>query len=156
MFSLEWHDEELQAALARVEGALEDMSDVMNEVGEFLAESHQQRIEQSQGAPDGSAWAAKSPFTRSKDPRPLYDSGDMVQRIHHDYGPDFVSVGVSGLKVRTLHFGARKGAFGKTKTGRDLPFGDIPARPFIGLSATDQTNIAEALVEWIQGKFEAG
>lgn len=150
MFSLELHDEELRAMVDRLETGLSDMSEVTNEIGEFLAESHQQRIEKSLGAPDGTAWAAKSPFTKSKDPRPLYDTGDMVRRIHHVYGADFVSVAVSGVKVRTLHFGAEKGAFGQTKTGQPIPFGDIPARPFMGLSQTDQSNIADALTEWIE------
>lgn len=150
MFSLELHDEELRAMVDRLETGLSDMSEVTNKIGEFLAESHQQRIEKSLGAPDGTAWAAKSPFTKSKDPRPLYDTGDMVRRIHHVYGPDFVSVSVSGVKVRTLHFGAAKGAFGQTTTGQPIPFGDIPARPFMGLSQTDQSNIADALTEWIE------
>ncbi len=150
MFSLELHDEELRAALDRLETGLSDMSEVMNDIGEPWAESHQQRIEKSMGAPDGTAWAAKSPFTRSKDPRPLYNTGDMVSRIHHIYGPDFVSVVATGLQVRTLHFGAAKGAFGQTKTGLPIPFGDIPARPFMGLSPTNQSDIADALSEWIE------
>lgn len=150
MFSLELHDEDLRAALDRLETGLSDMSEVTNEIGDYLRVSHRDRITQTQGSPDGTAWAAKSPFTRSKDPRPLYNTGNMVSRIHHIYGPDFVSVVASGQQVRTLHFGAAKGAFGQTKTGLPIPFGDIPARPFVGLSPTDRSDITDALLEWVE------
>jgi len=150
MFTLELKDEELEAALARLHGGMDDMSEITSEIGEFLAESHQQRIERSLGAPDGTAWAAKSPFTRSKDPRPLYDSGEMSRNIHPRSDKNSVEVIATGVQVRTMHYGAAKGAFGQTSTGRPIPFGDIPAREFMGLSETDQTNIADALTEWAE------
>lgn len=155
MFTLELKDEDLDAALARISDGLEDMSEVTSEIGEFLAEAHQQRIERTLGAPDGTAWAAKSPFTRSRDPRPLYDSGEMSRRIAPQSGRDFAEVIATGVQVRTMHYGAAKGAFGNTASGKPIPFGDIPARPFVGLSDTDQSNIAEALQEWV-GRLALG
>lgn len=149
MFSLELKLAETEAALARVRDGLSDMSEVMNEIGEFLAESTQQRIERSLGAPDGTAWAAKSPFTKSKDRRPLYNSGEMTRGIFYRYGADYVQVGSGAIQARTMQFGAAAGAFGATATGRPIPWGDIPARPFIGLSDDDQDGIAEALQEWM-------
>jgi len=150
MFALELKDEDLDAALARLREGLEDMSEVTNEIGTSLAASHKERIWRTLGAPDGTAWAAKSPFTRSKDPRPLYDTGEMSNRINHQYGRDYAEVIATGEQVRTMQFGAAKGAFGNTKSGRPIPFGDIPARPFVGLSDTDRSNIAEALQEWVE------
>ena len=150
MFTIELKDDELDAALARIQAGTADMSELTNEIGEFLAESHQQRIERSLGAPDGTAWALNSPFTKTRDPRPLIDTGEMARGINHQYGPDFVEVIATGKQVRTMHYGAAKGAFGQTAKGRPLPWGDIPARPFMGLSETDRSNITDALVEWMQ------
>jgi len=156
MFTLELKDDDLERALARLGSGLEDMSGVTNEIGGFLAESHQQRIERSLGAPDGTAWALNSPFTKTRDPRPLIDSGEMVRNINHQYGPDYAEVIATGRQVRTMHYGAAKGAFGQTTNGRPIPWGDIPARPFMGLSETDRSNIAEALQEWFEGLLAKG
>jgi phage virion morphogenesis protein len=156
MFTLELKDDDLDAALARIQSAMGDMSEVTNEIGGFLAERHQQRIERSLGAPDGTAWAQNSPFTKTRDPRPLIDSGEMVKNINHQYGPDFAEVIATGKQVRTMHFGAKKGAFGETSTGRPLPFGDIPARPFMGLADADRSDIADALQEWFERIVENG
>lgn len=150
MFTLELKDEELVAALTRIQDGMDDMSEVTTEIGEFLVESHQQRIERTLGAPDGTAWAAKSPFTKSKDPRPLYDSGEMSRNIHSQPGRDTVEIIATGVQVRTMHYGAAKGAFGQTGKGKPIPYGDIPARPFMGISESDEAGIAEALQEWAE------
>lgn len=39
--------------------------------------------------------------------------------------------------------GAKRGAFGVSRRGGPLPWGDIPARPFLGLSADDRKTIEE-------------
>lgn len=151
MFELELKDEDLRAALARLSDGLDDASDVMNELGFFLARSARDRIWKGLGAPDGTPWAPKSPFSKSKDRRPLYDTGEMSRDINHQYGTDWTEVIASGIQVRVMQFGASKGAFGQTKTGQPIPFGEIPARPFIGLSASDKAGIVEALQEWVDG-----
>ena len=156
MFTLELKEDDLDAALERLKGGLTDMSELTNEIGEFLAESHQRRITQSLGAPDGTAWAAKSPFAKSKDSRPLMNTGEMARNINHQYGPDFVEVIATGVQVRTMHFGAAKGAFGETPGGRPIPWGDIPARPFMGLSDSDRSGISDALIEWFEGLVANG
>lgn len=149
MITLQLKMADTEAALARLTDGLGDPSDVMNTIGSDIAESTQQRIERSLGAPDGTAWAAKSPFTRSRDSRPLIDTGDMVAGIYHGSGRDYAEVGSTAQQARTLHYGAVIGAFGATKSGRPIPWGNIPARPFIGLSDSDQAGIAEALQDWI-------
>ena len=47
-------------------------------------------------------------------------------------------------------FGAKKGQFGTAKNGSSIPCGDIPARPFIGVSDADESRIVEMLSEWLQ------
>jgi hypothetical protein len=45
---------------------------------------------------------------------------------------------------------ASKGAFGFNSKGRPIPWGDIPARPFIGFSSEDELMIARMLDDWLQ------
>lgn len=57
-----------------------------------------------------------------------------------------------------MQFGAEQGAFGAIFTtderGRDhshlIPWGDIPARPFIGLSLADEASIHDIVAEFLQ------
>ena len=55
-----------------------------------------------------------------------------------------------------MQFGAAQGAFGRTRRNGPIPWGNIPARPFLGISADDETNILGALAGWIERAAEAG
>jgi len=44
-------------------------------------------------------------------------------------------------------FGAKKGAFGRTRRGAPIPWGDIPPRPFLGLSDADRRSILDLIAE---------
>ena len=48
-----------------------------------------------------------------------------------------------------MQFGARYGAFGTISRGGSIPWGNIPARPFLGISDTDRSNIAATVEEWL-------
>ena len=45
----------------------------------------------------------------------------------------------------THQFGAEKGDFGSTSKKRPIPFGDIPARPFLGISEATTEEILDAI-----------
>lgn len=157
MITIDLNTDDLDVAFARLRAGLEDMIEPMHDIGDRLAESHQLRIEKSEGAPDGTPWAPKSPATRSRDTRPWLDSGDLVSSgINFQAGSDFVELIVSGRQVRALHFGAPRGAFGQTSNGRPIPWGDIPARPLVGLSDRDIDGISEALREWAEQLLSGG
>ena len=70
----------------------------------------------------------------------LLDSIANVSR-----GSDAI-VGYNLIYATTHQFGAEKGAFGTTSRGGPIPWGDIPARPFLGISDDDRRDI-EKLVE---------
>lgn len=154
MLRIELDTAALEAALDRLQGGLGDLSKPMQDIGELVAESTRKRLRDSEGPPDGGQWAARSPFNRARDPRILIDSGDMLGSIFYRSGADYAEIGVTAIQARTLHFGAAKGAFGNAPSGQALPWGDIPARPFLGLSDPDRSAIAEALQEWIDGLAE--
>ena len=46
-------------------------------------------------------------------------------------------------------FGAKQGAFGRDKRNHPLPWGDIPARPFLGFSDRDKADILAILSEYL-------
>ena len=62
MIDITIDDRELKAALDRLQRSLSDMSPVMRDIGELLAERAKQRFGSSTG-PDGKAWAPNAPST---------------------------------------------------------------------------------------------
>lgn len=158
MFTIELKDDEITAALARLSHALGDLTPVMQDIGEFLVESTKRRFE-SGAAPDGTPWAAKSPTTIEAyerrgdrvDFRPLFGpSGRLSREVNFRAGPDEVEVGSSLIYAAVMQGGATKGAFGTTSRGGAIPWGTIPARPFIGLSDTDQAAVLDIVSEWLE------
>ncbi|MHB8921670.1 MAG: phage virion morphogenesis protein [Halothiobacillus sp.] len=53
------------------------------------------------------------------------------------------------LRPAFQQFGAAEGAFGETTTGHPIPWGDIPARPFIGLSDKDEAEILNIITSYM-------
>lgn len=151
-------------------GQLGDLSPVMADIGELLVASTKRRFGEGV-SPDGVAWAPKSITTvevyrrregrkknGSVDPRPLFGpSGRLSSEIFSVPGTSSVEVGSALIYAGTMHFGASKGEFG-TYQGKgfggstptiSIPWGNIPARPFIGVSTEDWGNIDATLREWL-------
>lgn len=149
MFSVELKDQAVTAALSRAAEHLGDMKPVLEAIGEILVRSTKQRFAKGL-APDGSSWKAKSPVTlaRSRDTRPLFGPNNRLNReINHEAGADFVEVGSPQPYAAMMQFGGTKARFPHL-------WGDIPARPFLGISPDDERDIlaeiAEALAEALQ------
>lgn len=147
----------------------QDMRPVLQEVGEDMAESTKQRFS-SATAPDGTAWAPNSAltlaryssmFARAKDgeltkksaqklagKKPLTGEtralGTTINYQVHDARA--VGIGSPMVYAAAQHYGAKSGEFGfgmyLTRVGSfPIPWGDIPARPFLGASDDDKTNV---------------
>lgn len=157
--------DEITGALMRISAHLSDLTPVMQEIGEILVDSTKQRFPQGV-APDGSRWAPKSPTTLAKygartsnriDVRPLFGpSGALSSQIFYEAAPDSVSWGSPMVYAATQHFGAAKGAFGRTSRNGPIPWGNIPARPFLGVSAEDEANILGAISDALEGAARPG
>ena len=163
MVTVEFNDAEVSAAIARIQAHLSDLSPLMNEIGMFLVRSTEERFSATE-APDGSKWALRSPVTIAHYLRTkqtfgpiLHKSGDLPRSISHQYDDASVTIGSNLIYSAVLQFGAAQGAFGasigKDSKGRDhfhsIPWGNIPARPFIGLSGDDRQNILDTVQEWL-------
>lgn len=156
---------EVKAALARVAGAVSDMRPLMQELGEIMIERTKGNFKAGQ-SPDGQTWAAKTPATleayRARkdpvDPRPLFGpSKQLSTQIFYEAEPGEVRWGSNLIYAAVMQFGAAKGSFG-TKSGTDkrgrkfsaaLPWGDIPARPYLGVGTEDSRILIEAIEEYL-------
>ena len=154
--------EDASAKLDEAASLLDDLTPVMNDIGEYMAEATRKRFAAGVG-PDGVPWAPKSPATieaarrdplRGNDPRPLHGLGSLKGSIAHRAGPDHVEIGANRIYAGVMQFGADRGAFGATATGSAIPWGDIPARPFLGIDDTDSDVIVAAVSDWIRQAFD--
>lgn len=157
MIPVEINQDTITPALRRLQALLTDMSPVMLDISEYLLVSTKERFAEGR-SPQGVAWAPKSASTLAAyrargdraDPRPLFGpSGALNTTISRAAGPDWAEVGSNMIYAAVMHYGAPEGAFGSTARGSPIPWGSIPARPFIGLSQADEANILEIVGDWM-------
>lgn len=167
MIIFEMEDAEVEAVLNRVTGVLADTTDMMNEIGDHLAASTEERFPTQKG-PDGTPWAPRSATTLKNYARRglkpggiLHLSGQLSGNIFHDYGADWTRIGSPEPYAAVQQFGAAQGQFGaqagrtrpsaKRPKSQDyfilLPWGNIPARPFLGISEEDRENVRNIVME---------
>lgn len=144
-------DAEVRQALNDAIAAGRDLSPAMRGVAEALRGGVQQAFIDQQ-APDGAAWAGLSEVTQEARRKRRTWPGDILRvtgrlsdSVTVDSGPDFAAAGTNLVYAGTHQFGAAKGQFGATARGVPIPWGDIPARPFLGVSADTEVEIADVL-----------
>lgn len=156
MFTIQVKNGQLAAVLT----ALQDTEPLMAQIAEFLLDETVARFAKGQG-PDGKPWAPKSKATiaayaqrkQAVSLRPLI--GPTRQLSNEEsystrIGEDWVEIAAGPIQAAVMQFGAARGAFGNNKAGRPIPWGTIPARPFLGISAQDEDNIDAAVQSWIR------
>jgi phage virion morphogenesis protein len=143
--SIEFEDDDVQRMLQRLLSATGDVSPALRNIGEILVPSTQSRFETKTG-PDGAAWERNSPVTTLRKGRdnPLFEHGDLARQIHYALiGDDTLEVGSS------LPYAAMQ-QFGGTKDEFPWLWGDIPARPFLGISDDDKASILDEIQAHIE------
>ena len=148
MITIEFNDGAVLAGIGKLQDQLGDMTSFMDDLGELLVASTKARFPAGT-APDGTAWAPNSPATlaRKSDSRPLFGtSGSLNSQIFATTGPDFVRVGSDRVQAAMMQFGGSKSVFAHL-------WGDIPARPYLGLSDEDKENILAETRDWLSGAF---
>lgn len=165
MITIQVVEDDISNALGILQETLDDLSPVMAQIGEYLVASTRKRIADGV-TPEGQRFAPKSPstiqnylangFAKGAKAGPLIRTGDMLDHsLHIDHGPDFVSIGSTALQAAVMHFGAPKGSLGAysgtDKRGRSYsgvaPWGNIPARPFLGISTEDRSAIMDLIAD---------
>lgn len=161
LISVEIKDKTVLAAMEKIRRAGINPRPMLLEIGEDLLASTKQRFSTS-NAPDGSKWAANSPVSVSRylmgrsglttkkggltakatrligNKKPLIGRSKMLSHtIDYQVRQAMLLVGSPMVYASTQQFGAEKGEFGTNKRGGSIPWGNIPARPFLGLSHAD-------------------
>lgn len=158
MIEIRMDDDILQQKLKAIEESLGDshLALLMDDIGEQLVEEIKRRIETNRKW-GGGAFAPNSAVTlaRKRGSQPLLDSRVFVSsRIFHAPSARSVIVGASALQAAVLQFGAKKGAFGRTPRGAPIPWGDIPARPYMPITESGELHPeAHALVRTIIDEY---
>ncbi|MBW4708629.1 phage virion morphogenesis protein [Roseobacter sp. YSTF-M11] len=165
MVDVKFNDAEVEAALSELSARLSDMTPVFEVLGDLLEDSTEKRFDEGV-SPEGIPWAPKSQATidnyirqgLSVDPRPLHgpnlDTLPLRRSFFHDAGRDQLVIGTNKIQAAVMHFGAAKGAFGTTSRGSPIPWGRIPARPFVGISSSDRAAIVATVEEWLEEAAE--
>lgn len=134
--------EEVRTAINNLLAASVDLTPLMRSIGEHLLTTTRERFVDQKG-PDGVPWAPLSESTKRRNvDKILTESGILQGQLAYQARSDQVEVGSPTIYAGTHQFGASKGAFGSTSGGSPIPWGDIPARPFLGLSTDDEDEIA--------------
>jgi len=156
MITIRLDDGEVTAAFGRAAAALGDLTPLMQEVGEYLLLSTGERFKAGK-APDGTIWAPKKPSTMAAqarrgdrpDPRPLFWRGTLSSTIGMRAGPASVEVGSNRVYAAMMQFGGTRARFPRL-------WGDIPARPFLGLAAADREEVLDIVAGWLEGALRPG
>jgi len=166
MITVEINDAKVRALLTKLARRGANPRPILLAIGEELTDSTLKRFESST-APDGSRWAPNSPVTlaRKKGAKPLIGEGKALStRINYRVTDNAVMIGSPMKYAAVQQFGAKMGEFGRyyqlfrlkygekdfrryagMKTGHPIPWGNIPARPFLGVSTDDRKTI-EAII----------
>ncbi len=158
MIQITLQDQAVMEALRELEAKMGDMTPAMQDIGQSLVEGTRQRIRDGKDW-DGNPFAANAPATlaRKRGTSPLIDRGNLAgSRLHYQASADAVTVGSSAVQAAVLQFGARRGQFGQDRRGRDLPWNNIPARPFLPIKGNDLPQSArDRVLEIIREHLES-
>ena len=151
MLEIKVESNTITPALNALAAKLGNLSPLMKDIAGIMEAGVEDNFDR-QGIP---AWDALSPVTikrrekQGKWPgKMLQVTGQLASSVTSDFDAGSAVVGTNDVRAKTLHFGANKGAFGKTKRGAPIPWGNIPARPFMALSAGAIGDITRAIREF--------
>lgn len=130
-------------ALDELARRLDDFTTPLNDIGEYLHQSTDERFRQKV-APDGTPWAPLSAVTlaRKKGPGILREKGTLQDTLRKQVNATELNFGTDRPYGAVHQFGQKKGASGQFGKDRPIPWGDIPAREYLGLSGVDEIEIA--------------
>jgi phage gpG-like protein len=174
MIRIDIDDRELRAALGELLRRVQDPTPALRDIGEYLVASTRRRFAEGR-APDGTPWAPNSPVTvmrylsrfggsfrrrgggltkrgqaRAAAKRPLIgETRRLSSEIAYRLIPGGVAVGSSLEYAAVQQLGARRGQFGRTRRGAPIPWGDIPARPYLGISQADSSAILDIISQYL-------
>lgn len=167
MISIKVNDKQVLDAINQLVSRSKNLRPAFAEIGEDLVESTKRRFATAT-APDGSPWAPNSSVTvdrylgvfknsykkdgslskagaaRSSGKRPLTGETKALRSTIN-----YQLQGSTGVSIGSPMVYAAMQQFGGTKSKFPHLWGDIPARPFLGVSESDTTNILDILGSYL-------
>lgn len=157
-------DRDIQRELRRLEQKAGNLHPCLKNIGQYLVESTKERFTEEKD-PAGKKWAdlKASTLARKKHTKILTESGHLGDSIRSQVSNNSLKVGTDKVYAATHQFGRdlmpeHKRAV-TTVYGKKLRFPvwaqvrsydpKIPARPFLGLSADDRTEVMEITRDFI-------
>lgn len=169
-------DSKVGEALAELEQRLSNLRTPLEDIAQYLHQSTDDRF-RSQVSPDGSPWAplAASTLARKRGNRILRESGDLQDTLRYQVSDNELAFGTDrpygaihqfGGKIehaarsQQAHFsGNRFASKRKSDVSRWITRGasvlDIPARPYLGLSSEDETEVLAIVADYLVDGLEA-
>jgi phage virion morphogenesis protein len=164
MIKYEFNASAIFNQLEKARGQLDDMTPIHADIAQYMVKATRDRFRTST-APDGTRWQKKSPTTLAgylargdgNRPKPLIGpSGRLGKEIASLVSRDAAEIGSVLEYSAVMQDGAKKGAFGKGRNGRPVPWGDIPARVWLGISSEDEKNILDIVDEHLEEAVGTG
>jgi phage virion morphogenesis protein len=156
MIEIQFDDREIIAALQRLAAQTSDLRPALEEIGAHIEASTKLNFS-GQHDPFGNAWPSLSDVTlarrrkKGKGAQILRDTGRLMNSINHQVNSNSVEIGPDEVVYAAMQqFGAKQGAFGRNKRGAPIPWGDVPPRPFMGVSDDDQDEILAIITQHIE------
>ena len=137
---------------------LGDLTEVHHDIAQHMVEATRARFRTGTG-PDGVAWKPKSPLTLTRylergdgnRPDPLIGpSGRLGREIVGLASKGAAEIGSALEYSGVMQRGAKKGAFGRDSRNHPLPWGDIPARVWLGIGEDDERAIIAIVDEALE------
>jgi phage virion morphogenesis protein len=167
---IEIDDRALLAALANAIAASVDLTPLMQDIAGVLEDASERAFINQADPATGAPWAPLSETTKKRRKRGppfaiLQDNGDLAGSLGSSHTSDEAVVGVAEKYGVTHQFGAKRGQYGfaagaYTFDGDEIrpraipiPWGDIPARPFLGIGPTDEKEILALVSGYISSSF---
>jgi len=156
--SITINDAQVRRAFGQLEGLMENTAPVMSAIGTALVASTHMRFV-SQTDPDGAAWRALDPeyAAGKRNSRILTESGRLRDSINSEAGRDQVRVGTNIIYAAIHQFGGTIKPVSAShlvfRIGGRLVMADsvtLPARPYLGISADDEAEIAEIVFGFLE------
>lgn len=140
---------QVRIALEELSRRFGDLTTPFNDIAEYLHQSTDDRFRQKV-APDGSPWAPLSAVTlaRKKGTGILREKGTLQDTMRHQVTSTELAFGTDRPYGAVHQFGQKKGASGSSKS-RPIPWGDIPERPYLGLSSDDETEVVLIIHDYL-------
>lgn len=144
--TIEINDYEILAALTQLARNVDHLEPALDAIGELVDNSIQLNFA-DQHDPDGNNWAELSAATlenrRGGSGQIMRDTGLLNRSITHNPTDTAVEIGTDKAYANMMQFGGKKS---------DYPWlwGDIPARPFVGVSDADRGQILDLIGHYLE------